>query len=85
MWVAVGTSGSSFSLDDGVTWVTFDQGPFNAVGFSGPVGWAAGQKEEWPTSSSTEPGQNEVAGRHAEPAVAQPSLPGLSFADPLNP
>ncbi|NNM04779.1 MAG: glycosyl hydrolase, partial [Gemmatimonadetes bacterium] len=42
MWVAVGTSGSSFSMDGGGSWVNFDDGPFNVVAFSGPMGWAAG-------------------------------------------
>jgi photosystem II stability/assembly factor-like uncharacterized protein len=42
MWVAVGTSGSSFSLDGGRNWVSFDEGPFNVVAFGGPRGWAAG-------------------------------------------
>jgi len=42
MWVSVGTPGSSYSLDGGFSWVTFDVEPFNAVAFSGPVGWAAG-------------------------------------------
>lgn len=42
LWVAVGTSGSSYSEDDGLTWVTFDTAPFNAVAFAGPVGWAVG-------------------------------------------
>jgi photosystem II stability/assembly factor-like uncharacterized protein len=42
MWVAVGTSGSSYSLDEGQSWVTFDGEPYNAVAFAGSVGWAAG-------------------------------------------
>lgn len=42
MWVAVGTSGSSYSTDGGVTWITFHDSPFNAVAFAGSVGWAAG-------------------------------------------
>jgi hypothetical protein len=42
MWVAVGTSGSSYSLDEGTSWVTFDAEPFNVVAFAGSVGWAAG-------------------------------------------
>lgn len=42
MWVAVGTSGSNFSMDHGRSWVSFDDGAFNAVAFAGPVGWAAG-------------------------------------------
>lgn len=42
MWLAVGTPGSSFSLDGGLSWVTFDSKPFNAVAFGGSAGWAAG-------------------------------------------
>ena len=42
IWVAVGTSGSSFSMDDGLSWTTFDLEPFNAVAFGGSRGWAAG-------------------------------------------
>jgi len=42
MWVAVGTSGSSYSVDDGLSWRTFDSEPLNAVAFNGAVGWAAG-------------------------------------------
>ena len=42
MWVAVGTSGSDFSLDGGRTWRRFDDGAFNAVDMAGSTGWAAG-------------------------------------------
>lgn len=42
LWVAVGTSGSDYSNDDGRTWKTFDNGAFNAVAFAGDVGWAVG-------------------------------------------
>lgn len=42
IWVAVGTPGSSFSLDDGNRWITFDSTALNAVGFFGPTGLAAG-------------------------------------------
>lgn len=42
MWVAVGTSGSSYSMDDGESWRGFDGTPFNAVAFAGGSGWAAG-------------------------------------------
>lgn len=42
MWVAVGTSGSSYSMDDGESWREFDRRPFNAVAFAGGSGWAAG-------------------------------------------
>lgn len=41
-WVAVGTSGSSVSLNDGRRWSTFDSTPLNAVAFAESVGWAAG-------------------------------------------
>jgi hypothetical protein len=42
MWVAVGTSGSSFSLDGGRRWATFDSTSLNAVAFAEGTGWAAG-------------------------------------------
>jgi photosystem II stability/assembly factor-like uncharacterized protein len=44
-WVAVGTSGSDFSLDDGATWKSLDQEKYNSVGFT-PTGegWAVGPK-----------------------------------------
>jgi photosystem II stability/assembly factor-like uncharacterized protein len=42
MWVAVGTSGSSYSIDDGLSWTTFEMEPYNAVAFGGSRGWAAG-------------------------------------------
>jgi photosystem II stability/assembly factor-like uncharacterized protein len=42
MWVAVGTSGSSFSLDGGHNWENFDDEAYNAVAFSGATGFAAG-------------------------------------------
>ena len=42
-WVAVGTSGSDFSQDDGATWKPFDQTNYNCVAFtSSGEGWAAG-------------------------------------------
>ena len=44
MWVAVGTSGSDVSIDDGKTWKQFDSGNYNAVNFSGGAGWAVGPK-----------------------------------------
>lgn len=44
MWIAVGTSGSDVSLDNGETWTTFDRGNYNAVSFSGDAGWAVGPK-----------------------------------------
>jgi photosystem II stability/assembly factor-like uncharacterized protein len=44
-WVAVGTSGSHVSLDDGATWNLLDRGNYNSVGFtSGGDGWAVGPK-----------------------------------------
>jgi hypothetical protein len=44
-WVAVGTSGSDVSLDDGVTWKLLDRQNYNSVGFT-PTGegWAVGPK-----------------------------------------
>ncbi|HWZ32249.1 MAG TPA: hypothetical protein VNX18_12985 [Bryobacteraceae bacterium] len=45
MWIAVGTSGSDSSIDDGRNWKTFDSGNYNAVSFaSGDAGWAVGPK-----------------------------------------
>ncbi len=41
MWIAVGTSGSDVSLDDGKTWRQFDNGNYNAVT---EPGWAVGPK-----------------------------------------
>jgi photosystem II stability/assembly factor-like uncharacterized protein len=44
-WVAVGTSGSDASLDDGATWKPLDRENYNSVGFSaGGAGWAVGPK-----------------------------------------
>jgi photosystem II stability/assembly factor-like uncharacterized protein len=44
-WVAVGTSGSDVSRDDGVTWKPLDGENFNSVAFtSAGDGWAAGPK-----------------------------------------
>ncbi len=44
-WVAVGTSGSDYSTDDGVTWKSLDRENYNSVGFaSDGVGWAVGPK-----------------------------------------
>jgi len=43
MWVAVGTTGSDISYDDGKSWKLFDAGAFNAVSFvSSQNGWAVG-------------------------------------------
>jgi photosystem II stability/assembly factor-like uncharacterized protein len=46
-WVAVGTSGSDYSLDGGRTWLPLDTNNYNAVSFSGDpggprMGWAVG-------------------------------------------
>jgi photosystem II stability/assembly factor-like uncharacterized protein len=44
-WVAVGTSGSHASRDDGATWKPLDRENYNSVGFTpGGEGWAAGPK-----------------------------------------
>jgi photosystem II stability/assembly factor-like uncharacterized protein len=44
-WVAVGTSGSHFSLDDGATWKLLDQENYNSVAFTSTGdGWAVGPK-----------------------------------------
>ncbi len=44
-WIAVGTSGSEVSRDDGVTWKALDRENYNSVGFApGGEGWAAGPK-----------------------------------------
>lgn len=44
-WVAVGTSGSHASLDDGVTWKVLDRENYNSVGFTpAGEGWAVGPK-----------------------------------------
>jgi photosystem II stability/assembly factor-like uncharacterized protein len=43
--VAVGTTGSDYSLDGGNTWQPFDAEDYNAVSFAGPeAGWAVGPK-----------------------------------------
>jgi len=43
MWIAVGTTGSDISYDDGKSWKPFDTGAFNAVSFvSSESGWAVG-------------------------------------------
>src|SRR6185369_3228918 len=43
VWIAVGTSGSDVSSDDGKTWKVFDTGNYNAVSFTaGDAGWAVG-------------------------------------------
>ncbi|HEV8059047.1 MAG TPA: glycosyl hydrolase, partial [Gemmataceae bacterium] len=44
-WVAVGSSGSHMSLDDGVSWKSLDGENYNTVAFTAKgVGWAAGPK-----------------------------------------
>jgi photosystem II stability/assembly factor-like uncharacterized protein len=44
-WIAVGTSGSHVSLDNGVSWKKLDQENYNSVGFApGGAGWATGPK-----------------------------------------
>jgi photosystem II stability/assembly factor-like uncharacterized protein len=44
-WVAVGTSGSHFSQDDGATWQLLDRENYNSVGFTSTgEGWAVGPK-----------------------------------------
>ncbi len=44
-WVAVGTSGSDVSTDDGATWKPLDREKYNAVGFTATgEGWAVGPK-----------------------------------------
>lgn len=45
MWVAVGTSGSDVSYDNGKSWTRFDESAYNAISFlSGKTGWAVGPK-----------------------------------------
>ena len=44
-WVAVGTSGSDVSADDGATWKPLDRENYNSVAFtSAGEGWAVGPK-----------------------------------------
>lgn len=44
-WVAVGTSGSHSSQDNGTTWKMLDGENYNSVGFTSTgEGWAAGPK-----------------------------------------
>jgi photosystem II stability/assembly factor-like uncharacterized protein len=44
-WVAVGTSGSHVSLDNGATWNVLDRENYNSVGFTSTgEGWAVGPK-----------------------------------------
>ncbi len=43
--IAVGTSGSDYSIDGARTWVSLDAEDYNAVSFAGPAaGWAVGPK-----------------------------------------
>jgi len=50
MWIAVGTSGSDYSANAGATWLSIDNGAYNAVsfvpgkGWSHAAGWAVGPK-----------------------------------------
>jgi photosystem II stability/assembly factor-like uncharacterized protein len=44
MLVAVGPSGSDYSVDNGETWKTLGSTGFHAVSFAGPDGWAVGDK-----------------------------------------
>jgi photosystem II stability/assembly factor-like uncharacterized protein len=44
-WVAVGTSGSDFSLDDGATWKPLDRENYNSLAFTtSGQGWGVGPK-----------------------------------------
>jgi photosystem II stability/assembly factor-like uncharacterized protein len=44
-WVAVGTSGSHASVDDGLTWKSLDSEQYNSVAFTSTgEGWAVGPK-----------------------------------------
>jgi photosystem II stability/assembly factor-like uncharacterized protein len=44
-WVAVGTSGSDYSPDDGATWKPLDRNNYNSVGFTkAGEGWAVGPR-----------------------------------------
>ena len=42
VWLAVGTSGSDISSDDGKGWKPFDSGAYNAIGVAGDAVWAVG-------------------------------------------
>ena len=43
MWIAVGTSGSDVSSDDGKTWRSFDTAAYNAMSFTADgAGWTVG-------------------------------------------
>lgn len=44
-WIAVGTSGSDFSTDDGASWKALDKEKYNSVAFTATGdGWAVGPK-----------------------------------------
>ncbi len=43
-WIAVGTSGSDVSTDNGNSWRNFDSGNYNALSIAGNDGWAVGPK-----------------------------------------
>src|SRR5579883_3133558 len=43
-WIAVGTSGSDVSTDNGNSWRNFDSGHYNALSIAGNDGWAVGPK-----------------------------------------
>ena len=43
-WIAVGPSGTSFSIDFGVTWQVINQGSFHAISCAGQTCWAVGGK-----------------------------------------
>ena len=43
MLVAVGPSGSDYSLDNGASWVSLGGPGFHAVSFAGTEGWAVGE------------------------------------------
>lgn len=42
--IAVGPSGSDYSLDNGASWKSLDSTGYHAVSFAGPNGWAVGEK-----------------------------------------
>jgi photosystem II stability/assembly factor-like uncharacterized protein len=44
MLVAVGPSGSDYSVDNGASWKSLDSTGYHAVSFAGPDGWAVGEK-----------------------------------------
>ncbi|MHC4946591.1 MAG: WD40/YVTN/BNR-like repeat-containing protein [Planctomycetota bacterium] len=41
-FIAVGPTGSDYSLDDGETWKPFDSAGYNSISFAGRYGWAVG-------------------------------------------